>query len=217
LLVRGAFNRLLEQPEHALSEKLFALLWISEKLSEVVHARASAIPSAELGRALGAMLAPEALSSLVGSYRTLQLNASLAIAVIASVLSEKAPVSDTAAAFHDYTELRARLAPEVRQRVDACLTRYAQNHLYTTPYMLYGSLFAYVRDLTWRVSTLRYLLHQALAGFEGDPKTVDRQIVEVVYKFGRRVEHTELLAQLGQLLRDQRLDSFAHTLSFLPV
>ncbi|HYJ09680.1 MAG TPA: flagellin lysine-N-methylase, partial [Polyangiaceae bacterium] len=217
LLVRGAFNRLLEQPGQTLSEKLFALLWISEKLSGVVHARASTIPSAELGNALGAMLAPEAQSGLVGSYRTLKLDGSLAVAVITSALSEKATAGDAAVAFRDYTELCARVAPEVRQRVDACLTRYAQNHLYTTPYMLYGSLFAYARDLTWRVATLRYLLHKALTGFDGNRNAVDRQIVEVVYKFARRVEHSELFAQLGQLLRDQHLDSFAHTLSFLSV
>lgn len=216
-MVRGSFNRLLEQPEQALSEKLFAVLWISEKLSEVMHARASTVPSAELGRALGAMLAPEALSGLVGSYRALELDGSLAVAVISSVLSEKTTAGDGAAAFRDYSELRARVAPAIRQRVDDCLTRYARNHLYTTPYMLYGSLFAYARDLTWRVATLRYLLHKRLTGFEGDADAIDRHIVEVVYRFGRRVEHSELFAQLAQLLRDQRLDSFAHTLSFLPV
>ena len=45
----------------------------------------------------------------------------------------------------------------------------------------------------------------------------DARIVEVAYRFGRRVEHSELFGQLGQLLRSQNLVSFAHTLGFLLV
>jgi lysine-N-methylase len=208
--VRSAFSELLARPAHALSEKLFALLWISDKLSQVVHADAKSMPASEVSKALSAMLAPAALDALVGSYRSLGLDGSLAISVLSSVL-------DAPQDWPGYCELRERVTPEARARIDACLTRYAQNHLYTTPYMLYPSLFAYARDLTWRVGMLRYLLHQKLSGFEGDAAAVDRRIIDVTYKFGRRVEHSELFGQLGQLLASQQLDSFAHTVSFLPV
>lgn len=209
-LARGAFSELLARPPYVLSEKLFALLWISDKLSPVVHAGAQSMPTAEVGKALTATLAPAALDTLIGSYRNLGLDGSLAISVLSGVL-------DRAMSWPDYCELRERVAPEVRERVDACLTRYAQNHVYTTPYMLYPSLFAYTRDLTWRVAMLRYLLHQDLSGFAGDAAAVDRRIVDVTYKFGRRVEHSELFAQLGQLMANEKLDTFAHTVCFLPV
>lgn len=217
VMVRSAFAELLALPDYATCEKLFALLWIASKLSEIVHAGAKSMPNAELGKALAAMLAPELVSSVIASYRRLGLDGSLALSVLTSALAEAPATSDAAESWRDYAARRARVATAAQQRIDSCLARYAQNHVYTTPYMLHDSLFAFARDLTWRVAMLRYQLHEALVDFDGDAAAIDRRIVEVVYRFGRRAEHSELFARVAEQLASQQLDSFAHTVCFLPV
>jgi lysine-N-methylase len=214
LRVRAALTELLSAPDGTLSEKLFVLLWIGDKLSDVLHARASAVPLDDLSRALSAMLEPPVVRKLCESYRGLALDGSLALSVITSVLGE-AQGGDAAAAWSDYAGLREGVPESTRARIDTCLTRYAINHLHTTPYMLEESLLAHVRDLIWRLAALRYLLTRKLSGFEGSADEVDRRLVEVVYRFGRRIEHSALFEQLAQLLERQCFSTFAHTVCFL--
>ena len=214
LLLRAGFARLLAAPDHALSEKLFVLLWIASKLSDVVNSRAGAVPEQQLGAALSAMLEPAVVQSLVESYRALAVDGALALSVVQSVLGEPES-SDSSGGWRDYCLLAEKLPDATRQRVDTCLSRYAINHLHTTPYMLSRDLSSYVRDLVWRVAALRYLLQRSLAGFEGEAPDVDRRIIDVVYRFARRLEHSSVFEQLAQLLEQQGLSTFAHTVGFL--
>lgn len=215
-LVRAAFVELLSTPGPTLAEKSFALLWVAGKLGVVVHAQTTSLASDELTGALRALLEPRLVDELTASYRALELDGRLALSVIQSSLGEPA-VGDPAAAWTEHVRRRAEVEDAALARLDECLTRYAINHLYTTPYMLSSSLPAYARDLTWRTAVLRYLLQRGLSGFKGSPAEIDRRVVEVVYRFGRRIEHSPLFDELGRLLEEQGLDTFAHTVGFLRV
>jgi hypothetical protein len=163
---------------------------------------------------VGAMLEPRVVRDLVKNYRELSLEGSLALSIMTSVLGET-PASDHGQAWQDYVALSQQVPEPIRERIDTCLTRYAANHLHTTPYMLSPNLLSYARDLIWRIAALRYLLTCSLSGYEGSASDVDRRLVEVVYRFGRRVEHSPFFAELDQLLEGQGLTTFAHTVGFL--
>ena len=117
----------------------------------------------------------------------------------------------------NYTEARAAVPGKVQARIDTCLTRYAANHLLTTPYMLQISLFAYAYDLVVRLAMLRFLLHARLSGFAGTPEEVDAHIVEVTYSFVRGVDHAELLTRVQKLLDAQSLNRLPHAVCFLAI
>jgi lysine-N-methylase len=85
-LVRAALVRLLAEPGYALAAKLLVMLWMSDKLRSVLHAGCSQVPVAELKAVLGALAEPEVLRGLTASFRKLELNTSLPIAVIARAL-----------------------------------------------------------------------------------------------------------------------------------
>jgi lysine-N-methylase len=116
-----------------------------------------------------------------------------------------------------YLALRAAVPPNVQDRIDVCLLRYAANHLLTTPYMLEHSLFGYAHDLVVRLSSLRFLLQTRLSGFSGEPAELDRQIVQVVFAFVRSLEHSSVFGQLLQLLDEQGLNGLPHALCFLAI
>lgn len=124
---------------------------------------------------------------------------------------------DLGAVWQRYVSLRGSLPAVVRTRVDVCLTRYAQNHVLTTPYMLSENLFDYAYDLVVRVAALRFLLNTRLAEFAGTAEELDRTIVEVVFTFGRAVEHADLPHRLQATLAAQGLARLAHAVSFLAV
>lgn len=201
-LVRDALLRLLREPAYSTNEKLFVLLWASDKLRPVVHAGTQGIPSADLQSALDALGETQVLGALTASFRGLSLDATLARSVLLQVLGgpEVAATSLPAAA---------------AARVDVCLGRFAQNHLLTTPYMLYENLFEFARDLVLRVAMLRFSLEQRLAGFAGTAAELDQHIVAVTFAFVRKVEHSSILAQLRRLLDEQSMSSFAHSVCFL--
>lgn len=217
LLVRDACVRLLSMLGYSLSEKLFVLLWIANKLSDTVHSKTKAAPRRDVSATLDRLLAPDTVRHLVENYRTLQLDGALAIAVLTSVLDQTATSADAAEQWTVQEALRERLSPSAMERIDVCLTRYCLNHLYTTPYMLFDSVFAQARELIWRAAMLRLQLQRRLAGFEGSAEDLDRNLVEVVYRFARRIEHSNLLGQLARALEWQRLNSLAHTVCFLRV
>jgi hypothetical protein len=201
-LVRDALLRLLRESGYGLNEKLFVLLWASDKLRPVLHAGTGSVTLPALQSALSALSEPPVLGALTASFRGLALDAALARSVLAQVLggADAAPPADS---------------PVVAERVEVCLGRFVQNHLLTTPYMLYENLFEFARDLVLRVAMLRFLLQQRLAGFAGTPAELDQQIVAVTFAFVRRVEHSSILAQLRQVLDEQGLSSFAHSVCFL--
>jgi hypothetical protein len=116
-----------------------------------------------------------------------------------------------------YCTLRGTIPAPARARIDTCLTRYAKNHVLTTPYMLSENLFAYVYDLVVRLASLRFLLHTQLAGFAGSPSELDQGIVEVTFAFARAVEHADLPRRLQATLAVQGLDGLAHAVCFLTV
>ncbi len=85
-LVRAALVRLLAEPGYALDGKLLVMLWMADKLRRVLHAGCSQVPVADLKAVLGALAEPEVLRGLTASFRKLELNTSLPIAVIARAL-----------------------------------------------------------------------------------------------------------------------------------
>jgi hypothetical protein len=201
-LVRDALLRLLQEPGYGLNEKLFVLLWASDKLRPVLHAGTGPVALPALQSALGALSEPQVLGALTTSFRGLSVDAVLARSVLVQVLGgpDVAPMG---------------VSPQAAARVEVCLGRFVHNHLLTTPYMLYENLFEFARDLVLRVAMLRFLLEQRLAGFAGTPAELDQQIVAVTFAFVRRVEHSSILAQLRKVLDEQGMSSFAHAVCFL--
>ncbi len=113
-----------------------------------------------------------------------------------------------------YQGLCAAVPEDVSARIDLCLSRYAINHVLTTPYMLSANLFEYAYDLTVRLACLRFLMCSRLTEPASAAK-VDESIVRTTYCFVRTVEHSELPGQLRQALPQQGLDGLAHAVCFL--
>lgn len=84
--VRAALVRLVSEPGYALSEKLFVLLWIADKLKGVLHRGCGEVPATELDRALGALSDPAVLGVVVASFRALSLDGNLAFSVVVASL-----------------------------------------------------------------------------------------------------------------------------------
>lgn len=84
--VRAAFVQLLSAPTQTLAEKLFALLWLSDKLKGVLYEGCAPVPPMQLEKTLAALSEPEVLSQLSRSYRALELDATLPISVVIAVL-----------------------------------------------------------------------------------------------------------------------------------
>src|SRR5688572_16585522 len=142
MMLRAAFIELLTSSDYELSDKLFVLLWMSSKLAEFVHTRAQVMPVDDLSLAVKSMLAASAVRELSQSYRGLELDGSLALSIVTSLLGEPA-ASDAALAWRDYVAMGSRVPAPVRARIDTSLTRYVINHLHTTPYMLSENLLSY--------------------------------------------------------------------------
>jgi lysine-N-methylase len=215
-MLRARLVELLGRSGYTLSEKLLALLWIASKLGEFVRADGKKLPLLEFDTALGRMLDDDVLASLAQNYRSLELDGALALSVISAVLGEE-PAAGADAAWTDHVEQRARIPGSALERAELCVTRYCQNHLFTTPYMLSESLFAYARELVRRAAVLRVLLQRQLIDFDGDAAQLDARLVDVVYRFGRRLEHSDVFGRLDQTLEQQGLSSFAHTVCFFSV
>lgn len=244
-LVRSALLKLLVEPAYGLSDKLFVLLWMSDKLRPVLHSGCSKVPEAELQTIFGALGEAPVLGALTSSFRSLALDGALPLLVLHAALQPAkgaAGGSQTArfdailrevwgafglasnpseaellVVWKSYTARRASIAGAARERIDTCLTRYAMNHVLTTPYMLSENLFEYAYDLVVRLASLRFLLHTRLAGFGGSPAELDQSIVEVTFNFARAVEHGDLPRRLQSTLALQGLAGLAHAACFLAV
>jgi lysine-N-methylase len=125
--------------------------------------------------------------------------------------------AELSAVWARYRALLAEVPSAAGVRVEACLTRYALNHVLTTPYMLSENLFEYAYDLVVRVASLRFLSYTRLARFAGSAKELDESIVEVAFSFGRAVEHAELPRRLQGMLAAQGLSGLAHAVCFLAI
>jgi lysine-N-methylase len=247
-LVRAALLQLLARSGCTLSEKLFVLLWLSDKLRPVLHSGCSAVPEADLRSAFAALSEARVLDALTATFRSLALGGSLPLMIlhaalrpahnargsqtahfdavvreawraygISSSLSDEPNEVELDAVWKQYGELRSGMALATQERVETCLTRYAMNHVLTTPYMLSDSLFEYVYDLVVRVACLRFLLNTRLSTFEGAPGELDQNIVAVVFAFARAIEHADLPGRLQTMLARQGLAGLAHAACFLAI
>jgi lysine-N-methylase len=90
--VRAAFVQLLSAAGHTLPEKLFAMLWLSDKLKGVLYAGCSPVPPLELDKALSALGETDVLAQLSRNYRSLNLDGALPISVAIAVLRPPAGV-----------------------------------------------------------------------------------------------------------------------------
>jgi lysine-N-methylase len=248
-LVRSAWLTLLAEPGYGLSEKLFVLLWVSDKLRPVLYSGCSSVPDAQLNGIFDALGEAQVLGSLASSFRSLELDGPLPLLVLHAALQpmpgqghgtqtdrfdaivrevwttlglptgagEAQSEGELNTVWRRYATRRAQVPAETRARVEACLVRYAINHVLTTPYMLAESLFEYAYDLIVRIASLRFLLYTRLAGPARSPAELERAIVEVVFAFARTVEHGDLPRRLQQTLARQGLDGLAHAACFLSV
>lgn len=244
-LVRAAVLKLLSEPGYALSDKLFVLLWMSDKLRQVLHSGCARVPDAELKAIFGALAEAPVLGALTSSFRSLALDGALPLLVLHAALqpasgaggggqnarfdailrevwgafglAKEPSEAELLVVWNDYTSRRASVPSAARERMDTCLTRYATNHVLTTPYMLSENLFEYAYDLVVRLASLRFLLHTKLANFAGSPAELDQTIVEVTFTFARAVEHGDLPRRLQSTLTLQGLAGLAHAACFLAV
>jgi lysine-N-methylase len=246
-MVRAALTSLLAEPGFSLDEKLFALLWLADQLRPVLFAGCTKAPSelqtvldalsgpgvlpslaanfrslridAELPLAVIWQALPPAevrpgaqterfdrmLREVWGEYgRTLGGGASLSDADLRDLVAQ-------------YATVRAAVPGPARQRLDVLLSRYAVNHVLTTPYMLSSSLFAYAYELVVRIAMLRFLLCTRLSLFEGSAAELDARVVEVTYATVRGVDHAGILAQVQKQLEARGLNGLPHALCFLAV
>src|SRR5262249_17993040 len=149
------------EPGRRLSEKLFALLWLSNQLSPILFQGCKPVAAADLQAALAALAKPQVLGALAENFRSLELDGSFAFSVLSRALHPTSEPLDDAELARRWAEHRAAVAAlpgGVAERIDGCLGRYATNHLFTTPYMLQPSLLAYATDLVVRVAALRFQL-----------------------------------------------------------
>jgi lysine-N-methylase len=84
--VRGAFVQLLATRGQTLPEKLFAMLWLADKLKGVLYAGCAPVPALRLETTLSALSQPEVLAQLSSSFRALDLDGALPISIIVAVL-----------------------------------------------------------------------------------------------------------------------------------
>lgn len=85
-LVRAAVLKLLAEPGYALSEKLFVLLWMSDKLRPVLFSGCAQVPDGELRSIFGALGEAQVLGSLASSFRSLELDGPLPLLVLHAAL-----------------------------------------------------------------------------------------------------------------------------------
>jgi hypothetical protein len=246
-LIRSSMLRLLSESGYALSEKLFVLLWLSDKLRPVLHAGCTS-SGAQLRSAFAALSDAAVLDALSTNFRTLNLGGPLPLMVLHAALRPAAVESpfhlsrfdslvreawnvcglpsapwgerneaELLSVWNRYTEVVGQMPAPIRERVETCVTRYAMNHVLTTPYMLSENLFVHTYDLVVRVACLRFLLKTRLSEFAGSSSELDRAIVSVTFAFARAIEHGDLPSRLQETLGRQGLDRLAHAACFLSV
>ena len=205
-LVRASVLTLLSAQERSSSEKLFALLWLTDKLKPVLHEGCAPVAEADLSGALAALGEPAVLAQLATTFHQLPSDRRLADSVLSQVLGRDASV---------LAAERASVPAATRAALEPYLTRYAQNYVWTTPYMLFPNLLAYASDLALKLALLRAELEHALQGFTGEQTELERAVVSVVYRFVRQLEHSDLTRRAREALDQQGMSSFAHAVCFL--
>ena len=154
-LVRDGMLKLLAEPGYALSEKLFVLLWMSDKLRQVLHAGCAKVPETELKSIFSALAEAPVLGALTASFRGLRLDGALPLLVLHAALQPAKGAAGGAqtdrfdailrevwgvfglgrnpsdaellTVWAAYGSRRATLPSSARARIDTCLTRYANN------------------------------------------------------------------------------------------
>ena len=114
-----------------------------------------------------------------------------------------------------YATVRAAVPGPAQKRLDLLLSRYAINHVLTTPYMLSSSLFTYAYELVVRIAMLRFLACTRLSLFEGSAAELDARIVELTYATVRGVDHAGSSSQVQKQLDARGLSGLPHALCFL--
>ncbi|RYZ09426.1 MAG: hypothetical protein EOO73_03775 [Myxococcales bacterium] len=241
--VRAALVRLIGEPAYTLTEKLFVMLWIADKLKGVLRQGAPSVPPAELDQALGVLSQPEVLTSLAASFRALDLDGGLAFSVItASLRPPPEPRRGTQTAGFDAIWLNvvarcgealapgstpteaelseawsryARLAAELPKASDARIDLLLARYLANHLLTTPYMLSSSLLDYVYDL-----VVHAASLRFllvtELDAETnLDAQVVRVTYCFIRAVEHSAGPAALRQALRAQGLDGLPHAVGFL--
>jgi lysine-N-methylase len=89
-LVRAAVLKLLAEPGYSLSEKLFVLLWMSDKLRPVLFSGCAQVPDGELRSIFGALGEAQVIGSLAASFRSLELDGPLPLLVLHAALQPQA-------------------------------------------------------------------------------------------------------------------------------
>lgn len=84
--VRAALVRLLSAPRSTLVEKLFVMLWLSDKLRGVLFEGCAPVPALQLEQALSVLSEPPLLAQLSSQYRSLHLDGALPISAVVAVL-----------------------------------------------------------------------------------------------------------------------------------
>ncbi|HEY8946874.1 MAG TPA: flagellin lysine-N-methylase [Polyangiaceae bacterium] len=205
--VREGLLKVLDAPGQDVRTRLFALLWVSDKLRPVLHDKCGPVLLAEVEGALQTASRAGMQAQLGATLRELAIDKGLLHSITSHVLERSESVNGLARA--------AEIPAWVRERLESYLARYAKNCVLTTPYMLFPSLFAYVSDLVLKVALLRAELERRLAGFTGSEEDLARTVVAVVFRFVRRLEHTDVVGRVSEQLAAQGLNSFAHTVCLL--
>jgi lysine-N-methylase len=144
----------------------------------------------------------------------------LAHATRAYGISENTIVSDVSKAFIEH---RDPVLPAVAKRFDELLTNYVLQHTFSYWYTHASNLGIYVRGLILRVALIRFLAFahpdvQALknAATESDgARTIERVIVEIIYKMARDIDHHGPFMQLLDQALPATMPGLEHALTLL--
>jgi len=141
-------------------------------------------------------------------------------AITAYGISDTTIVSDVA---QKYAAHRDAVLPVLEKRLDELLTNYVMQHAFAYWYTKAPNLGVYVRGLILRVALLKFLVFahpevQALktaATVSDGTRTIERVIVEIVYKMARDVDHHgPFMQQLDQEL-PATMPGLEHALTLL--
>jgi lysine-N-methylase len=100
-LVRDATLGLLSCAGYALREKLFVLLWLSDKLRPVLHSGCAPVPDAMLKGAFDALSDAQVLDALTSNFRGLALDGPLPLMILHAALRPGAEASSLQTAHFD--------------------------------------------------------------------------------------------------------------------
>ncbi len=147
----------------------------------------------------------------------LLLQAAKAYGITASTV-----VSDVA---EKYAAHRDPIAARVEARLDAMLSNYALQHVFSHWYTKSPDLGVYVRGLVLRVALVRFLFFAhpdvvalGVAATDGDvTRTTERVVVETVYKLTRDIDHNPAFLRLLDQVMPATMPGLEHALTLLAI